>query len=580
MVSGWRFVGVLVAVTAFGCATRDPKVSQPTSPPEAEVADRWTAPRLPDLPETVATMPTWASTAPPFPWLPGEDTERTRSVGTTSDGWLINAVHVPTDHAYVARIESHIPRKLDYTTQEMRDLVTAVADHVNASHPGSVLYLGNFSADGGGDIPYSVSHNSGRDGDLAFYMKDASNALVVPDTLLSFDKNLKATASDGAQVTFDVARNWRVVEAIAKNGRGVVQYVFVSRPLRAALLAEAKRAKSDAAVVAFAAELMTQPGGALPHDDHFHIRLYCSEVDVESGCVDGGSNNSGFDGFAAAKTKATKRAEDALKSDDADVRLAGARRLGVLLSSRSSPQIAKLLDDDDRRVRAAAARVLAQLRAEESAVVARSKVEEDPYVRTEIVWALGDYGTRTAIDALTALLDSARTLRFDDQTTVDLRVFVADVLSVTENPRPVAALVAVTADDDQAVRLRANRALKMLTNHDAISAETSASLHDAWASWLKRNGNKSRDAWLLDGFRRFGVERLSLRYVWELTYAILEDDHLSYNAQRVMMRLAKREAPSLSWGKTDANFYWRRWFERRCPRLGCPKIPPVLTTLK
>ena len=114
--------------------------------------------------------------------------------------------------------------------------------------------------------------------------------------------------------------------------------------------------------------------------------------------------------------------------------------------------------------------------------------------------------------------------------------------------------------------------------HDP-AAKPKASLHEAWKAWWKRNGKRKRDAWLLDGFKQFGVKKLSLQYVWQLTYPVLEDDHLSYNAQRMLMRLAKSEAPSLEWSKTDANFYWRRWFERRCARLGCPKVPPELTTL-
>ena len=33
---------------------------------------------------------------------------------------------------------------------------------------------------------------------------------------------------------------------------------------------------------------MHQPGGAPPHDDHFHVRVYCSRTDRFHGCEDGG----------------------------------------------------------------------------------------------------------------------------------------------------------------------------------------------------------------------------------------------------------------------------------------------------
>ncbi len=56
-------------------------------------------------------------------------------------------------------------------------------------------------------------------------------------------------------------------------------------------------------------------------------------------------------------------------------------------------------------------------------------------------------------------------------------------------------------------------------------------------------------------------------------------DHLSYNAQRVLMRVAKREPATLSWSKADADFYWRRWFERRRKRYGVPPVPEGMSTL-
>ncbi len=542
------------------------------------LGDDWEPPAVPALSPTETPLPAWASTKPDFAWLPGEDRELSRSIGDVTDGWVVNAVPIPQPHDHLRRIESQVPRELNYATREMIDLVESAAKHVAQAHPNSVLYLGNFGADGGGDIPYSVSHNSGRDGDLAFYMLDSSGKLAAPDDLLSFDSNGKARGADGTVYSFDVARNWKLVEGLALAGHGQIQFVFVSNALRGKLLAEAKRVKADAKLITTASEFLSQPGGALPHNDHFHIRLYCSERDVVSGCINGGRKNNGFASHDDARAKTIEAAEKLLGSADATVRLAATQRLGLLSSSGSAGLLAKRLNDDAAPVRAAAARALASMRREESAVSKRLAVETNAYVRAELVWALGDYGTKSATEALTAVLDAERLMTFDDGTSVDLRVFVADVLSLTEDARPVPALIELTASEDQTARFRANRALKMLTNHDP-GAKPKASLHEAWQSWWKSHGKKSRDAWLLSGFSKFGVKAISVKYVWELTYAVLDDDHLSYNAQRMLMRLSKREAPSLEWAKSDANFYWRRWFERRCPRLGCPKVPPELTTL-
>src|SRR5262249_22392235 len=46
-------------------------------------------------------------------------------------------------------------------------------------------------------------------------------------------------------------------------------------PIRARLLAYAEKIGAPANIRNRAAELMAQPKGALPHDDHFHVRLGC-----------------------------------------------------------------------------------------------------------------------------------------------------------------------------------------------------------------------------------------------------------------------------------------------------------------
>ena len=64
-----------------------------------------------------------------------------------------------------------------------------------------------------------------------------------------------------------------------------------------------------------------------------------------------------------------------------------------------------------------------------------------------------------------------------------------------------------------------------------------------------------------------------------MTRAITLEDHLSYNAQRALMRITGKDAATLSWSKADASFWWRRWMERRRARLGIAKPPPELSTL-
>jgi penicillin-insensitive murein endopeptidase len=63
-----------------------------------------------------------------------------------------------------------------------------------------------------------------------------------------------------------------------------VTHVFVASPLRARLLAYAERAGAPSWLRIHAAELMQQPHGALPHDDHFHVRIGCPPW--MGGCVE------------------------------------------------------------------------------------------------------------------------------------------------------------------------------------------------------------------------------------------------------------------------------------------------------
>jgi penicillin-insensitive murein endopeptidase len=63
-----------------------------------------------------------------------------------------------------------------------------------------------------------------------------------------------------------------------------VTHVFVAAPLRARLLSYAEHAGAPASLRMRAAELMQQPHGTLPHDDHFHVRIACPAH--MNGCIE------------------------------------------------------------------------------------------------------------------------------------------------------------------------------------------------------------------------------------------------------------------------------------------------------
>jgi len=130
-----------------------------------------------------------------------------------------------------------------------------------------------LSKAGGGELEHHASHESGRDADVGFYVKGASGRPVQSDDMVAFRGDGSAQAWPGAR--FDDARNWALVEALLSDNHGSVSHIFVARPIRDRLLSFAAKVGASGAVRARAAEVLVQPRGALPHDDHFHVRIAC-----------------------------------------------------------------------------------------------------------------------------------------------------------------------------------------------------------------------------------------------------------------------------------------------------------------
>lgn len=509
-----------------------------------------------------------------FLTLPDERTQGSVSVGDVSDGFLAHAHRVVEPHPNQAFLPIQYRRQLAYTTDELAALVEAAAAATAAVHPGSVVFLGNFSARHGGDIPYSVSHNSGRDCDLAFFMVDGQGQPFVPPDLVALNEDGTWVRDDGQAFSFDTPRNWTLVKSLLANDGGALQYIFVSNGLKALLLDHARASGEPPELVAAADEILAQPGGALPHNDHFHLRVYCANDDLWAGCQDQGRVTSRRPARSVVPADAVAWAASHLESADPPVRRAALQRLGHLRARSASKQVAARLADADPLVRVEAARTLGLLDVGSAALAARLPHEDHPAVRLELIDALGRSSGKDAVVALTSVLDVPRALRVDELEIHEANL-AADALARLEDARAVKALVEALGRADEGVRPRVLLALQKLTNQGIEDA-------DGWKSWLARDGRKSRDQWLVAGFRAAGykVDALKPKAVWELCRAIHGPEFLSFNAQRTLMRLARRDVPSLSWSQDDASFYWRRWFERRAQQFRLPPIPPDLSTLK
>jgi penicillin-insensitive murein endopeptidase len=171
--------------------------------------------------------------------------------------------------------------------QELVSLVDHGARAVHHLFPDSVLSVGHLSRRGGGDLDRHASHESGRDADVGFYVTNQQGKPIYAEHFVKFLGDGTAPSWPGAR--FDDARNWAFISAIVSDPRAKVSHVFVAAPLRARLLDYAQRMGAPYATRVRASEVMAQPRGSLPHDDHFHVRISCPAF--MSGCVEQPTRN-------------------------------------------------------------------------------------------------------------------------------------------------------------------------------------------------------------------------------------------------------------------------------------------------
>ena len=190
-------------------------------------------------------------------------------------------------------------RRRNYGTDELVDAVQRAAATVQAGDGRVRLGVGDMSRLRGGDVIGHSSHESGRDVDLIFYNVDRKGRPMRPpdEEMIHFDADGKVFVPrrmkrdywqrDWRERRFDDARNWRLVEALLADPQIRVQWIFVSDQLRARLLAWARANERPSWLLSYAEVVIRQPKGSTPHDDHFHLRIYCSRGDRQYGCVDG-----------------------------------------------------------------------------------------------------------------------------------------------------------------------------------------------------------------------------------------------------------------------------------------------------
>ncbi len=207
------------------------------------------------------------------------------SVGRPSAGHLVDAKRLPDSGEGFTTQAVWRTRGNRYGTDEMLDLVTGVGRRMAMHFTDVKLVVADLSSrDGGAARAWHRSHQSGRDADLVYYMRGPDGAPFEADAMRVFDATGKAR--DGSGITIDIPRTWLLVKNLVTAPEARVQFVFMFEPIALKLLDHATKIGESEAVIARARKTLKQPGDSARHDDHVHVRVYCSDRDRSYGCVD------------------------------------------------------------------------------------------------------------------------------------------------------------------------------------------------------------------------------------------------------------------------------------------------------
>jgi penicillin-insensitive murein endopeptidase len=220
----------------------------------------------------------------------------TTSIGGPSNGRLRGGIPLPASGpGFVSNPRRPNPEACYGTVETIRALVRAAA-RVHEEMPGSELYISDIGFREGGPIPHHGSHQAGRDVDVLFYYLLEREDTPYPGKGIPIDPQGRGwdfgdlrDPRDDVRVRLDLPRTWRFIQALIEDDLagegGLVQRIFVAEHVRTLLLQQAERAGAPREVRARFEAVTCQPG--YPHDDHLHVRFFCSAEDLREGCADG-----------------------------------------------------------------------------------------------------------------------------------------------------------------------------------------------------------------------------------------------------------------------------------------------------
>lgn len=234
---------------------------------EAQHAERHAEPSDEDL-ERIARMP---RTIAPSDLEPAPSV----SVGYPNRGLLRFGIRIHDAKTMRVKVGSQDSR---YGTGELVRMIERAAQDVAFRYPRSELTVGDLSRPGGGRFRPHVSHQSGRDVDLGFYMLDRRSTPVNAHMFVRLN-NQGLGKQWGELYRFDAARNWALVESLLSHPTTDVQHIFVANGIKRLLIRQALKERANPEVLMRARRVISQPTHGAPHRSHFHVRIYCADDD-------------------------------------------------------------------------------------------------------------------------------------------------------------------------------------------------------------------------------------------------------------------------------------------------------------
>ncbi|RVU40696.1 hypothetical protein EA187_19840 [Lujinxingia sediminis] len=494
------------------------------------------------------------------------------SLGTIRQGRLLQPATLAAEGPYHSIIERHRSRNTHFGTREIIAAVELAAERVALEFGGAPLRVGNIAFAHGGPIPWSSSHQAGRDVDLAFYALDSQGHSVPTPDLIHFDDEGHA---DGYPLTFDVARNWALARALLTDPEIRVQWLFVSEGLKRLMLDHAVATGEPADLIERASAVLHQPTDAPPHADHLHVRIGCPLDDRLEGCQDWGPRWPWYDWNDERVLARALALRPALSGNDPEI----ARRALDFLEQLKPPMAGELIlfhsfDVPHAELHERAIELLQKMpprtRAGALAIARHLRRSDLPQTARRPL-----YNTLAAASTADAF-EVARARLFDDSLPLDERMLAANSLRFDLSPDLVTPLLAELQRSPPPLRARLAELLYRVTarydglNWAVASTDDQRQALAQWHQWWDQHRDLPRQQWLEQSLANLAITASwgDLHHVDTLISQLPElHPALAMNLSHIISEWTGRWAPRDFDSPADAHRYWTRWWGKNRDRM-------------